>query len=80
MQKKRNKRALFIYSAFYHFKEGVGKDVIGQVDAAITVRMSDLRRHFVPLLRSESVVTPIYPTSNLKIRLQRCFADRIQFV
>jgi hypothetical protein len=69
MQKKRNKRALFIYSAFYHFKEGVGKDVIGQVDAAIAVRMSDFRRHYVSLLRSEVVVTPIYLTSNLKVSL-----------
>lgn len=80
MQEKRNKRGLFIYSAFHHFKEEVENDIIGQVDAASAVRMSDLRRHYVPLLRNEGVVTPIYLTSNVKVRFQRCFIDKIQFV
>ena len=75
MQEQSNKGALFSV----HFAE-VEKEIIGQADAAIAVKMSDLCSHYVSLLKNEGVLAPGYCTSNLKVRLQQCFGDRIRFV
>ena len=62
--------------AFCHLKAEVEKEIIGQADAAIAVKMSS---HYVSLLKTEGVLAPGYRTSNLKVRLQQCFGDRIWF-
>ena len=66
--------------AFQHIQSEVQREIVDNALSAAAVKMSDLRNHYVALLKEEGVDVPNYRTAHLKARLSSCFSDKIQFV
>ena len=66
--------------AFDVLQREVHADVLLEPERGQVVRMSELRKRYVALLKEEGIDAEGYHSSRLKFRLQKHFGDRITFV